>query len=387
MSQPVYIPALTGIRAIAAGMVFVGHMLDKHKPEVPDILEYGWTGVNIFFALSGYLFTHIYADAILELRFSWKSYLQRRLFRIYPLTTLVVIVSALSTVGQYSVLDVTLHLLLLHSWVPEFRMTLNSPLWTLTLEEAYYLAAPILIYVLARIQRDFQIIVLSRVPSRVKELLFVGFIVAIVYVSDSLSDGLTRQYQRLIHLSFGTWDSGVWTFSIFGRLDDFISGMIAACCARYFLPRRKYFGDIIVLVGVLVYLLVLQYIATHGGPNGVGKHLYGQYAFKLLAIAASIVFYGLHVGGVISRILGSKPAVLLGEASFALYLIQFMPFIWWPNIGIAMQRWLEELGINFWFVAIIAYVVFNVLSIFVYYTYERNFTQWLRRRYQIQSGS
>ncbi|MBM4174478.1 MAG: acyltransferase, partial [Ignavibacteria bacterium] len=69
------IPALTGIRALAAGAVFFGHVFQQHHHEVLPIFKYGWMGVNVFFALSGYLFYHLYADSIEDHSFSWRRYL------------------------------------------------------------------------------------------------------------------------------------------------------------------------------------------------------------------------------------------------------------------------------------------------------------------------
>ena len=79
--KSLHIPSLTGIRAIAAGIVFLGHMIHFHKEDTYPIMHYGWIGVNIFFALSGYLFTHLYADTLLHGTFSWTDYLKRRLLK------------------------------------------------------------------------------------------------------------------------------------------------------------------------------------------------------------------------------------------------------------------------------------------------------------------
>lgn len=100
--QKAHIPALTGVRAVAAGIVFLGHMIGSHHDVVPAPLRYGWTGVNIFFALSGYLFQHLYAESLVAGMFSWSAYIKRRLVRIYPVTILVVLLSTLSLLGSVS---------------------------------------------------------------------------------------------------------------------------------------------------------------------------------------------------------------------------------------------------------------------------------------------
>jgi peptidoglycan/LPS O-acetylase OafA/YrhL len=70
-----YFPALDGLRAFAFLLVFATHYLD---------LPWGWTGVNIFFVLSGFLITGILYDTRDQPHRVWNFYLRRTL-RIFPL--------------------------------------------------------------------------------------------------------------------------------------------------------------------------------------------------------------------------------------------------------------------------------------------------------------
>ena len=70
-----YFPALDGIRAAAFLMVFATHYLD---------LPWGWTGVNVFFVLSGFLITGILYDTRGQPHRVANFYLRRTL-RIFPL--------------------------------------------------------------------------------------------------------------------------------------------------------------------------------------------------------------------------------------------------------------------------------------------------------------
>jgi len=69
-----YFPALDGIRAVAACMVFVDHYGE---------LPYWGHGVNIFFVLSGFLITGILFDTR-EAVGRWRSFYVRRALRIFP---------------------------------------------------------------------------------------------------------------------------------------------------------------------------------------------------------------------------------------------------------------------------------------------------------------
>jgi peptidoglycan/LPS O-acetylase OafA/YrhL len=80
-------PALDGLRAIAFLMVFMQHYL---------FLPWGWTGVNIFFVLSGFLITGILLDTR-DTPFRVRNFYIRRTLRIFPLYYGIFIVLLLST--------------------------------------------------------------------------------------------------------------------------------------------------------------------------------------------------------------------------------------------------------------------------------------------------
>ncbi|MFN5875436.1 MAG: acyltransferase family protein [Ignavibacteria bacterium] len=362
------IPALTGIRAIAAGIVFLGHMIESHRQDIPDTLEYGWTGVSMFFALSGYLFTWRYADALLDGSFRWGRYIKRRLVRIYPLTTIIILISVLSQFGRYSLPDVALHLALLHSWVPSFRFTINSPMWTLTLEENYYLLAPFFITLFSRIQLRLKYL-------RPMLLMVAAAWIAMMFVSTTA----TTAYISLLEMLTGFRDNEAWTFTILGRIPDFVSGMFAAVIARTYLVRGRHSGDFIVLAGIALYVVCINLIIAHGGPRIAGHQLMGTLGFRGIAVSSAIIFYGLHAGGYASRILSTNLMLRLGECSFALYLIQFLPVGSITNIGMYTQRMLEAQGLHFILAACIGYVLFNLAAFGAYRFVERPVATWFRR--------
>ena len=380
MTSPRHIPALTGIRAIAAGMVFYGHMLLGHMSEVPELMQYGWTGVNIFFALSGYLFTYLYSDKLFDGSFSWSDYIKRRIIRIYPLTSLLIIIAILSQWGEYSLGNIVTHLMLLHAWIPEYRLELISPMWTLSVEESFYFSAPVLIILLGLVFREVATH-WSSVSKTYRSAVIILVAMALWLLILSFSAGATKLYQNTLDYYTAYWDNEAWTFTIFGRIVDFASGMLAASIARYVLPRRHYIGDIIVLAGALLYVGALSSIADMGGPNNVGSHRLGLLAQNSVGLAAAIIIYGLHAGGLFSRLLSSKPMQILGEASFALYLIQLMPFLWWPHVGMQIQYNMEDAGFNFYTAATVSYIVINIVSIGVFYMFERPVSRFLRRRF------
>ncbi len=118
-------------------------------------LKTGWSGVTLFFVLSGFLITGILWDAR-EAPHWWRNFYIRRSLRIFPLyyAALLLVVAAAAYKG-------TLQLCLTHIWVfflylqnfPSLRHlaeTVASPLpmghfWSLAVEEQFYLIWPFLI--------------------------------------------------------------------------------------------------------------------------------------------------------------------------------------------------------------------------------------------------
>ena len=79
-------PALTGVRAVAAFMVYMHHFNPFKTEIVGKNIHYFFDGfhigVTLFFVLSGFLIAHRYFD---DVDFEFKSYLQKRIARIYPM--------------------------------------------------------------------------------------------------------------------------------------------------------------------------------------------------------------------------------------------------------------------------------------------------------------
>ena len=88
-----HMPALDGLRGVAVASVAAVFAL-HHHPDVrlgPPVLlavdraaELGWSGVSLFFALSGFLITGILWDGLGRPQW-WREFYIRRSLRIFPL--------------------------------------------------------------------------------------------------------------------------------------------------------------------------------------------------------------------------------------------------------------------------------------------------------------
>lgn len=142
------IAELDGLRALAAGVVLLFHLN-------PPRFAWGWTGVDLFFVLSGYLITAIILTNQHRRRFLLTFYVRRGL-RIWPIyyLTLVVLVATTPWVPperRPSLDGLWYYVLYLQNiwlyWLrpgPKFHEGFDHT-WTLAIEEQFYLVWPALV--------------------------------------------------------------------------------------------------------------------------------------------------------------------------------------------------------------------------------------------------
>ncbi len=137
---------LDTLRALAILAVMLFHLQGWLSPSFRPVAQFGWTGVDLFFVLSGFLIgaqllkAHDRGGAIL-----WPFY-RRRLFRILPLYLTVVATYFLwpacreggPTAPLWQYLTFTENVLYDASWYHSF-----SHVWSLCIEEQFYLILPI----------------------------------------------------------------------------------------------------------------------------------------------------------------------------------------------------------------------------------------------------
>jgi peptidoglycan/LPS O-acetylase OafA/YrhL len=161
------IPELDGLRGFAILLVIICHYVANAEHgqlgfwphHVLSALTIGWSGVDLFFVLSGFLIGGILLDARTAPNY-FRAFYMRRVHRILPIYYLwilvygVLIASALWLIpGRYPVtskyfLQIPLHLLFLQNMtygLAPFQWKWFAVTWSLAVEEQFYLVAPPLI--------------------------------------------------------------------------------------------------------------------------------------------------------------------------------------------------------------------------------------------------
>lgn len=162
---PGEIRALDGVRAIAALMIVVFHLLlllqFEYQPfskAIDEAWYYLGTGVQLFFVLSGFLLFLPYARAMLTGRPlpSARRFYQRRALRILPaywVCLAFMIWLSRGDIHTFLPWNIPSHILLIHDYFPRYNRGLDGPFWTLAVESQFYVLLPLLAWGLARLVR------------------------------------------------------------------------------------------------------------------------------------------------------------------------------------------------------------------------------------------
>ena len=166
------IRALSGARAIPPLLIVLFHFSEGHHYSgvrwIDLLAARGYLWVEYFFALSGFILTHVYGPR-LKLLFSKKGYggfLRARLTRLYPLHLFMLLALLLLMEGSrlaaawggyHSIYDIKYHpdmrwsgfflsLLLVHAWNTMTTLTWNGSSWFVSVEFALCLMFPVFVW-------------------------------------------------------------------------------------------------------------------------------------------------------------------------------------------------------------------------------------------------
>jgi peptidoglycan/LPS O-acetylase OafA/YrhL len=293
--------ALTGLRFVAASMVFVLHSMPQ--PEKWLALD---QGVSFFFVLSGFILTYIYPD--LPNLAAVKQFYIARIARLWPLhllTTLFVVGIA----GIPSFKALVLNALLLQAWVPiqKIYFSYNAVAWSISTEVFFYLVFPLLI------------------PSLEKNWywkLFGSAFLVLTLIAACNSFGLPLFSLNEVSAH------GLLYISPLSRIFEFIAGM--CCCLGWGTlqakaPHNGFWTFTLAEVSAIaltIVLLIYPFPFAHPaiGPAGL---LWIMRTSAMPGFCLIIVVFAFG-RGLVSQLLGSKLLEFLGEISFAIYLIHVL---------------------------------------------------------------
>jgi peptidoglycan/LPS O-acetylase OafA/YrhL len=147
-----FYPQLDGLRAVAVLLVLMHHMNDLPLPRpLAYMSSLGWSGVDAFFVLSGFLITKILLESRPGPR-AFGLFVLRRTLRTWPLYFALLIVAWLALRHGPSGMQTNWlrHVFFLQNYDPWNVTRTLGPTWSLCIEEHFYFIWPFFVFLLPR---------------------------------------------------------------------------------------------------------------------------------------------------------------------------------------------------------------------------------------------
>jgi peptidoglycan/LPS O-acetylase OafA/YrhL len=312
---------LDGLRGVAIAAVFCFHYrIEPHSPG-----EWGWVGVDLFFALSGFLITGILFESLGDEHY-FRNFYMRRSLRIFPLywglwCVLLVLMLAQrrfeagflawpayvgNYLGSYALwagwnhehfnrLPAAVHV------AGETLRVQVGPYWSLCVEEQYYLTWPLVVWMVRRRERLLKVCIGAIAGMLVlRVLLHIWLPAAWVHYNEMYFWTLTRADSLLAGSALALWVRGPGGIERL-RVSAVLAGIVAAVSALGLAQWRwELFDDVTfagwmqtwgltavaaVSCGVVALSLRarwLEPVLTWGPLLHLGRVSYGFYVFHLL---------------------------------------------------------------------------------------------------------
>jgi peptidoglycan/LPS O-acetylase OafA/YrhL len=300
------IPQLDGIRGIAVSMVVLFHYFGGNDDQsiiankgIRWLFNRGWSGVDLFFILSGFLIGGILLDNEVNRRFASVFYYRRflRIFPLYYLLLLIAWLAAGSLPDRWWVYPLYLQNvpMALDYKIPD----LLGITWSLAVEEHFYLILPVLIAALTwpQLARAIGLVALFAVALR-----FGGFLV-----------GWTHAKSFAYYFTFC-------------RMDDLMLGVGAALAVRNASVRAMLGRSVIPLYLVLIACFALlpvisRFDLLYPWTNlTIGVIIYATLYISVLLLAVC------HPNSTVAWITQLQALRWLGQRAYSIYLFHLTTF-------------------------------------------------------------
>lgn len=308
-------PALDGLRGLASLLVVIYHLFGF----INHYFFFGWLGLDIFFVLSGFLITNILINSI-----GTKNYLRnfyvRRILRVFPLYYASLIFFLLILPHLKTTLRLEYYIdnqawlwVYLQNWLyifsPPNESALNH-LWSLAVEEQFYLLWPFVILAL-------------RKPKYI--LIFISLVLLLT-----------------IALRYWTWINHIENFAYynlytFSRIDGICIGCMVALLQQ--INSKFLMKNTAVIVSVFAGFNFLFYFFNKGY----------QFSFPYLAIVGYTTFamlFGLLVHDIVNHrtkfftmIFENRILRFCGTVSYGCYIIHWPLYL---GISPALKQWSSQ---------------------------------------------
>lgn len=348
---------------MAITLVLMRHFFDLYLKgsEVPlaHIFSWGWHGVDLFFALSGFLIGGQIMEECAGREFSFKRFFIKRAFRILPpyFFAIAVFIAFFSFTNGFLILndsrvfnDFLVHAFYLQDYIQMSPMMYSGIYWSLAVEEKFYIILPIITF--------FFYFVLKTGKKR--------FLLASLGSLALIGIGM-----RFTAYEPGKDFWSAYLVPFHGRFDNLLLGVIAAFVFIHFRDRLSSIGRQALLLIAAAACLSLSFVL-----GGYGTSYFNVcWQFTLTGVGFSALILWL-VSVDAGRYLPFKKAFsVVSKYSYTMYLYHIL------ILGLT-HDWLKALlaSTDLNLLAFAAYFgAVTAASVVIYNIVDRPFMNWRRR--------
>jgi len=375
MQKPKRLNALTGLRCFAALNILFFHFSDPTRfnfhfyipiPFRPapytfqillaPVVNAGFVSVSYFILLSGFVLAYNYSGKARAGELDAKRFYLARFTRLYPIYFLSLILAwwmlprewAAHSHGMFWA-GVVLTPILVQGWIPSIATFLNTPAWTMSAESFYYVIFPWM----AKWKKPEHI---WHHIGKLTAVWLLGMVPGALYMAFN-PDSIAHPDRW----SYGPWLQAL-KYTPYAHVFSFVFGVLLAELDEV-VPRQgklRVFLGLLGFIGIYGLLLLgplVPYAIIHDG--------------LLMPLFACIVL-GLAGENWLSRALGIRPLVFVGEASYCLYLLHFNLWTLLHSSGILQRTGL--IRFDPW----ISYAALIVLALLALHFVEKPAQKWMR---------
>lgn len=362
----VQLPALTGLRIVAAGMIVANHSRALNIPVPNYALDHG---VSFFFVLSGFIIAYAYPK--LDNKGEVFNFIAARIARIWP-AHIVALLLVIALIQLPLDRKFVANALLLHGWVPSspWYFSYNAPSWSISTEWFFYIAFPVLIF---RWNTSWWW----------KWTASAILVIALIWIGDAL-------HLPTLSVEGEPCLEGLLYINPLARLFEFTTGMVAYSAFQHLQPvSHKLNGGIFTVLEILVVIFAGYSVVTRATQVFLAPYFQGT-GMEWLWFASDVLLFPLVVvvfafgKGWLSHFFGSPPMIVLGEISFSIYLVHITVFRFY------LRRWqIDDIGPDYLGLAVcvavtlaLAFMIWVVIEVPCRTAAKR----WLKKRSAFQSS-
>lgn len=295
-----FYPLIEGFRGVAVLMVLISHwIVIQYFPKF-IFLNLGFLGVNFFFVLSGFLITEILLIEIYNKEKPLsiiKNFFAKRTLRIFPIYYLTIILLAVFNVGKSIELlpwNLTYALNIGANWFGAYDKIFMH-IWSLCVEEQFYLIWPFLLLMLKN-NRNLHVII--------------GFILISIIFKFIIYTLHINNFEGVIHSN------------LIASMDALAMGGFLAYIKRH---REKVWARFLMIPNYTILILLFVFWGISFFSEQIPLVYYVFMRF-ISAITASIIIVKAIKGnkGKLTKVLSLRSLKYVGKISYGIYLYHWI---------------------------------------------------------------